>query len=122
MIFGDFFRKNSVLSCQKLEYKNIQVIFVKKFILKLWFHMFLKFAVGAILQVVAIGKKLLVMQWRHSAAWTAWCPASDTDTVDGFQYVRVSTILFTTFDSFVLYSCICRFEVHPVMTMTITVL
>ncbi|KAJ9592123.1 hypothetical protein L9F63_001351, partial [Diploptera punctata] len=33
--------------------------------------------------VVAIGKKLLVMQWRHSAAWTAWCPASDTDTVDG---------------------------------------
>ncbi|PSN34173.1 GTPase-activating Rap/Ran-GAP domain-like protein 3 [Blattella germanica] len=30
--------------------------------------------------VVAIGKKLLVMQWRHSAAWTAWCPASDTDT------------------------------------------
>ncbi|XP_033611418.1 GTPase-activating Rap/Ran-GAP domain-like protein 3 isoform X1 [Cryptotermes secundus] len=38
--------------------------------------------------VVAIGKKLLVMQWRHSAAWTAWCPASDTDTVDGFQYIR----------------------------------
>nr|CAD7416931.1 unnamed protein product [Timema cristinae] len=38
--------------------------------------------------VVALGKKLLVMQWRHSAAWTAWCPASDTDTVDGFQYIR----------------------------------
>jgi len=58
------------------------------------------------LQVVAIGKKLLVMQWRHSAAWTAWCPASDTDTIDGFQYVRVSTTLFTTFHSFVLDSCI----------------
>lgn len=39
--------------------------------------------------VVAIKNKLLVMQWRHSAAWTAWCPASDTDTVEGFQYLRV---------------------------------
>ncbi|XP_042205762.1 GTPase-activating Rap/Ran-GAP domain-like protein 3 isoform X2 [Homarus americanus] len=38
--------------------------------------------------VVAVGKKLLVLQWRHSAAWTAWCPASDTDTVDGFQFIR----------------------------------
>ncbi|XP_073980334.1 GTPase-activating Rap/Ran-GAP domain-like protein 3 isoform X2 [Rhodnius prolixus] len=38
--------------------------------------------------VVSIGKKLLVMQWRHSAAWTAWCPASDTDTVEGFQYLK----------------------------------
>ncbi|CAL4225609.1 unnamed protein product, partial [Meganyctiphanes norvegica] len=38
--------------------------------------------------VVCVGKKLLVMQWRHSAAWTAWCPSSDTDTVDGFQLIR----------------------------------
>ncbi|XP_042861693.1 GTPase-activating Rap/Ran-GAP domain-like protein 3, partial [Penaeus japonicus] len=38
--------------------------------------------------VVAVNKKLLVLQWRHSAAWTAWCPASDTDTVDGFQFIR----------------------------------
>ncbi|XP_063235173.1 GTPase-activating Rap/Ran-GAP domain-like protein 3 isoform X2 [Bacillus rossius redtenbacheri] len=38
--------------------------------------------------VVAIGRKLLVMQWKHSTAWTAWCPASDTDTVEGFQYIR----------------------------------
>lgn len=38
--------------------------------------------------VVSLGKKLLIMQWRHSAAWTAWCPASDTDTVDGFQFLR----------------------------------
>lgn len=30
------------------------------------------------------------MQWRHSAAWTAWCAASDTDTVEGFQFIRVS--------------------------------
>ncbi|XP_060525674.1 GTPase-activating Rap/Ran-GAP domain-like protein 3 isoform X2 [Cylas formicarius] len=35
---------------------------------------------------VAIGKKLLMFQWKHSAAWTAWCPASDTDTVDGFTF------------------------------------
>ena len=41
--------------------------------------------------VVAIKNKLLVMQWRHSAAWTAWCPASDTDTVEGFQNLRVSS-------------------------------
>ncbi|XP_075227777.1 GTPase-activating Rap/Ran-GAP domain-like protein 3 isoform X2 [Lycorma delicatula] len=38
--------------------------------------------------VVSLGRKLLIMQWRHSAAWTAWCPASDTDTVDGFQFIR----------------------------------
>ncbi|MPC78155.1 GTPase-activating Rap/Ran-GAP domain-like protein 3 [Portunus trituberculatus] len=39
--------------------------------------------------VVAAGKKLLILQWRHSAAWTAWCPASDTDTVEGFLFLRV---------------------------------
>ncbi|XP_049782229.1 GTPase-activating Rap/Ran-GAP domain-like protein 3 [Schistocerca cancellata] len=44
---------------------------------------------GSHLRVVAaLQKKLLIMQWRHSAAWTAWCPASDTDTVEGFQYIR----------------------------------
>ncbi|XP_006818781.1 GTPase-activating Rap/Ran-GAP domain-like protein 3 [Saccoglossus kowalevskii] len=37
---------------------------------------------------VAIGKKLLLMTWKHSAAWTAWCTAADTDTIEGFQYVR----------------------------------
>ncbi|XP_022237896.1 GTPase-activating Rap/Ran-GAP domain-like protein 3 [Limulus polyphemus] len=38
--------------------------------------------------VVAVGRRLLVLQWRHSAAWTAWCASSDTDTVDGFQVIR----------------------------------
>ncbi|KAG8189266.1 hypothetical protein JTE90_019027 [Oedothorax gibbosus] len=38
--------------------------------------------------VVAIGKKLVILQWRHSAAWTTWCAASDTDTVDGFQFTK----------------------------------
>lgn len=39
---------------------------------------------------VAIGKKLLMFQWKHSAAWTAWCPSSDTDTVEGFTFLWVS--------------------------------
>ncbi|XP_017784573.1 PREDICTED: GTPase-activating Rap/Ran-GAP domain-like protein 3 isoform X2 [Nicrophorus vespilloides] len=34
---------------------------------------------------VAIGKKLILFQWKHSAAWTAWCPSSDTDTIEGFN-------------------------------------
>jgi len=42
------------------------------------------------LKVVAVGKKLVVMQWRHSAAWTAWCSVNDTDTVEGFEYLDVS--------------------------------
>ena len=39
--------------------------------------------------VVAVGKKLLVMMWKHSSAWSAWCPVADNDTVDGFQFLRV---------------------------------
>ncbi|CAG9769363.1 unnamed protein product [Ceutorhynchus assimilis] len=35
---------------------------------------------------VAIGRKLQMFQWKHSAAWTAWCPASDTDTIEGFTF------------------------------------
>ncbi|KAF6203788.1 hypothetical protein GE061_002123 [Apolygus lucorum] len=59
--------------------------------------------------VVSVGKKLLVMQWRHSAAWTAWCPASDTDTVDGFQCLREISVsetptLMTLVDSSGAYS------------------
>ena len=46
---------------------------------------------------VAVGKKLLLLQWRHSAAWTAWCPTSDTDTVEGFQYLRVSCDFLLSF-------------------------
>ncbi|XP_022084284.1 GTPase-activating Rap/Ran-GAP domain-like protein 3 isoform X2 [Acanthaster planci] len=38
--------------------------------------------------VVAVAKKLLVMAWKHSAAWTAWCGAADTDPVEGFTFVR----------------------------------
>ncbi|XP_049821518.1 GTPase-activating Rap/Ran-GAP domain-like protein 3 isoform X2 [Aethina tumida] len=41
---------------------------------------------------VAIGKKLLMFQWKHSAAWTAWCPSSDTDTVEGFTFLWELTL------------------------------
>ncbi|XP_025830700.1 GTPase-activating Rap/Ran-GAP domain-like protein 3 isoform X2 [Agrilus planipennis] len=34
---------------------------------------------------VAIGRKLVIFQWKHSAAWTAWCPTNDTHTADGFS-------------------------------------
>lgn len=36
---------------------------------------------------VSIGRKLVMFQWKHSAAWTAWCPSSDTDTVEGFTFL-----------------------------------
>ncbi|GIY69217.1 hypothetical protein CEXT_544151 [Caerostris extrusa] len=42
--------------------------------------------------VVALGRKLIILQWRHSAAWTTWCAASDTDTVDGFQFTKACLI------------------------------
>ncbi|XP_015599413.1 GTPase-activating Rap/Ran-GAP domain-like protein 3 isoform X2 [Cephus cinctus] len=40
---------------------------------------------------VAVGRRLTVLQWRHSAAWTAWCSSADTDTVDGFLLVKELT-------------------------------
>lgn len=41
---------------------------------------------------VCIGRKIVIMQWKHSAAWTAWCAASDTDTIEGFVYTKVSPV------------------------------
>ncbi|CAL7949286.1 unnamed protein product [Xylocopa violacea] len=37
---------------------------------------------------VAVGRRLTVLQWKHSAAWTAWCPAADTDTIEGFLLLK----------------------------------
>ncbi|XP_076182297.1 GTPase-activating Rap/Ran-GAP domain-like protein 3 isoform X2 [Ptiloglossa arizonensis] len=37
---------------------------------------------------IAVGRRLTVLQWKHSAAWTAWCSAADTDTVDGFMMLK----------------------------------
>ncbi|XP_030853506.1 GTPase-activating Rap/Ran-GAP domain-like protein 3 [Strongylocentrotus purpuratus] len=38
--------------------------------------------------VIAVGKKMILMTWKHNAAWSAWCKAADTDTVEGFQFTR----------------------------------
>lgn len=62
----------------------------------------------------AVARRLLLFQWKHSAAWTAWCPTSDNDTVDGFTFLWVSTlthkklnyvatILFLTFNCYFLF-------------------
>lgn len=40
--------------------------------------------------VVAVGKRLVVLMWKHSSAWSAWCPVSENDVVEGFQYLRVN--------------------------------
>ncbi|XP_078039328.1 GTPase-activating Rap/Ran-GAP domain-like protein 3 isoform X1 [Augochlora pura] len=37
---------------------------------------------------VAVGRRLTVLQWKHSVAWTAWCSTADTDTVDGFTVLK----------------------------------
>ncbi|XP_014215307.1 GTPase-activating Rap/Ran-GAP domain-like protein 3 [Copidosoma floridanum] len=37
---------------------------------------------------VAVGRRLTVMQWKHSAAYTQWCVHADTDTVDGFMPLK----------------------------------
>lgn len=43
---------------------------------------------GHLRMVVAIGKKVQIFQWKHTAAWTSWCPTIDNDTVDGFLFIR----------------------------------
>ena len=42
--------------------------------------------------VVALGKKLLVMMWKHSSAWCAWCTNTEAETVEDFQLLRVSFV------------------------------
>ncbi|XP_037917426.1 GTPase-activating Rap/Ran-GAP domain-like protein 3 [Hermetia illucens] len=37
---------------------------------------------------VAVGKKILLFQWKHTAAWASWCPENDTETVDGFIFLK----------------------------------
>ncbi|XP_076245535.1 GTPase-activating Rap/Ran-GAP domain-like protein 3 isoform X2 [Calliopsis andreniformis] len=37
---------------------------------------------------VAVGRRLTVLQWKHNAAWSAWCSATDTDTVEGFLLLK----------------------------------
>lgn len=47
---------------------------------------------GRLRMCCAISRRLLLFQWKHSAAWTAWCPANDTDTVDGFTFLWEMTL------------------------------
>ena len=58
--------------------------------------------------VAALGKRLLVMMWKHSSAWSAWCPVSDNDTVDGFQFLRVR--LLECLDGVIQIGCLERFD------------
>ena len=44
---------------------------------------------GYLRMVVAVGKKMLAFQWKYTAAWTSWRPNSDTETVEGFIFLRV---------------------------------
>lgn len=30
----------------------------------------------------------MILQWKHNAAWTTWCASSDTDTIDGFIFLK----------------------------------
>jgi hypothetical protein len=40
--------------------------------------------------VVAVGRRLLVFTWKHSAEWLVWCcPTMELDTVEGFTFIRV---------------------------------
>lgn len=46
---------------------------------------------GYLRMATAVGKKLITFQWRYTAAWTSWCPNNETEAVDGFIFLRVST-------------------------------
>lgn len=48
---------------------------------------------GHLRLVVAVGRKIFIFQWKYTAAWTSWCSSTnDTETADGFLFLRVSTI------------------------------
>ncbi|KAG7209557.1 hypothetical protein KM043_015635 [Ampulex compressa] len=40
---------------------------------------------------VVVGRRLTILQWKHNAAWTTWCSAADTDTIDGFLLLKEYT-------------------------------
>ncbi|XP_037029821.1 GTPase-activating Rap/Ran-GAP domain-like protein 3 isoform X2 [Bradysia coprophila] len=41
---------------------------------------------------VAVGRKMLTFQWKYSAAWTSWCSNNETETADGFIFLREMTL------------------------------
>lgn len=44
---------------------------------------------GYLRMAVATGRKLLTFQWKYTAAWTSWCTTNETETVEGFLFLRV---------------------------------
>lgn len=44
---------------------------------------------GHLRLAVAVGKKMLTFQWKYTAAWTSWCANNETETVEGFLFLRV---------------------------------
>lgn len=48
---------------------------------------------GYFRMAVAVGRKLYTFQWKYTAAWTSWCTTNETETVEGFIFLRVCTIL-----------------------------
>ncbi|XP_054729663.1 GTPase-activating Rap/Ran-GAP domain-like protein 3 isoform X1 [Anastrepha obliqua] len=47
---------------------------------------------GHLRLVVAVNRKLQLFQWKHTAAWTSWCPENDTETVEGFIFQKEITL------------------------------
>lgn len=45
---------------------------------------------GHLRMAVAIGKKMLIFQWKYTAAWTSWCPNNDFDPIEGFILLKVN--------------------------------
>lgn len=46
---------------------------------------------GHLRMVVAVGKKLLIFQWKYTAAWTSWRSTTDeSETVEGFLFQKVT--------------------------------
>lgn len=51
---------------------------------------------GYLRMAVAVGRKLFTFQWKYTAAWTSWCTTNETETVEGFIFLRVSKqVLYT---------------------------
>lgn len=49
---------------------------------------------GHLRMAVAVGRKMITYQWKYSAAWTSWCSNNETETADGFIFLRVILIMF----------------------------
>lgn len=59
---------------------------------------------------VAVGRKMITLQWKYSAAWTSWCSNNETETADGFIFLRVSDTTRNSFNQSVHGRCAFRFR------------